>query len=72
MKKLSLDPLATLTTPILKQGDTVSMSNPASVYCESIGGKSEVVKNSKGWYGVCHLPDGTIVDEWDLYRANHK
>ena len=38
------------------------IANPASVYCESIGG--EVLLDD----GLCRLPDGTEIDEWELYR----
>lgn len=38
------------------------IANPASEYCESIGG--EVLLDE----GLCRLPDGTEVDEWELYR----
>ena len=47
------------------------IANPASVYCESRGGKVEIVTTQNGQQGICELPDGTRVDEWDLYRANH-
>ena len=49
----------------------LGMANPASVYCEKQGGKSIIVKSSKGDYGVCHLKDGTYIDEWDYYRQNN-
>jgi putative hemolysin len=38
------------------------LANPASEYCESIGG--EVLLDE----GLCRLPDGTEIDEWELYR----
>lgn len=76
MKKILLvGSLAVLSTACAKNEPTeksVGLANPASVYCESIGGKSEIIKSDEGWYGVCHLPDGKTVDEWELYRANHK
>ena len=49
------------------------MANPASVFCEQKGGKSEIRKNEDGSeYGVCHLPDGSVVEEWEYFRANHQ
>jgi putative hemolysin len=39
------------------------LANPASEYCESVGG--EVLLDE----GLCRLPDGTEVDEWELYRG---
>lgn len=51
----------------------VDMANPASVFCEQKGGKSEIRKNEDGSeYGVCHLPDGSVVEEWEYFRANHQ
>ena len=47
------------------------IANPASVYCESRGGKVEIVTTQNGQQGICRLADGTSVDEWDFYRANH-
>lgn len=55
-----------------KQEQPIGMANPASVYCEKLGGKSVIEKNSDGSeYGVCHLPDGSKVEEWELYRRDH-
>lgn len=51
----------------------VGMASPASVFCEQKGGKSEIRKNEDGSeYGVCHLPDGSVVEEWEYFRANHQ
>ncbi|MGS0978263.1 putative hemolysin [Burkholderia glumae] len=48
------------------------MANPASVYCESLGGRSVSVKDKDGAaYAICHLPDGTQIEEWALYRRDH-
>eukprot|EP01036_Dinobryon_divergens_P008644 gene8644-11561_t len=49
----------------------VGMANPASVYCQSLGGKTLMRSNDKGQYGVCQLPDGTQIEEWELYRRDH-
>ncbi|MGJ7344015.1 putative hemolysin [Morganella morganii] len=46
--------------------------NPASVYCEQSGGKTETVKAASGWTGYCNLPGGERVEEWTYYRKNHK
>ncbi|WP_279571629.1 putative hemolysin [Volucribacter amazonae] len=47
----------------------IGMANPASVYCEQQGGKSEVKRDAQGnEYGICLLPNGEQVDEWDFYR----
>ncbi|WP_293712509.1 DUF333 domain-containing protein [Stenotrophomonas sp. UBA7606] len=47
------------------------MANPASEHCVKKGGKLEIRKNAEGAeYGVCHLPDGSQVDEWELFRRD--
>ncbi|MDN6276604.1 putative hemolysin [Psychrobacter sp.] len=50
----------------------VGMANPASVYCvEEAGGQSKLVTDADGnQRGICHLSDGTTVDEWELFRKN--
>jgi len=49
----------------------VGMANPAAVYCAQQGGKSEPVTTEAGQSSNCHLPDGRVVEEWTLYRADH-
>jgi len=49
----------------------VGMANPASVYCQSLGGKTLIRSNDKGQYGICQLPDGKQIEEWELYRRDH-
>lgn len=51
----------------------IGMANPASVFCIKQGGRLEIKRNADGSeYGVCHLPNGTVVDEWDYFRSQHK
>lgn len=85
MKKLSLTALPAALMLVLtgcqsmndgtaaSDKNSVGMANPASVYCvEEKGGKLEVKRDAEGGeYGVCHLPDGTIVEEWTLYRQDN-
>lgn len=47
------------------------LANPASVYCQQLGGRSATVQEAAGERGICHLPDGTAVDEWELFRRDH-
>lgn len=55
-----------------KERPAIGLPNPASVYCvEQKGGKIEMVKNEKGVTGICVLPNGERIDEWDLYRKDH-
>ena len=50
----------------------VGMANPASEHCVKKGGKVEIKKNSEGGeYGVCHLADGTQIEEWELFRRDN-
>ncbi|MDO4642049.1 MAG: DUF333 domain-containing protein [Neisseria sp.] len=50
----------------------VGMPNPASEYCVQQGGKLEVKKDAEGGeYALCHLPDGTVIEEWEFFRKNH-
>ena len=58
-------------TSVTKPALTVGTPNPASAYCQKQGGKSIIVKSSKGDYGVCMLKDGTAMEEWEYYRQNH-
>lgn len=51
--------------------NTVGMPNPASAYCVERGGTITIVDRSEGQIGFCTLPDGTQVDEWELYRRDH-
>jgi len=49
-----------------------ALANPASVFCGDSGGKSVILRDATGAeFGVCILPDGTIVEEWAYYRAHH-
>jgi len=45
------------------------MPNPASAYCEQLGGRLDVVAEPGGQTGYCHLPNGAVVEEWALYRG---
>ena len=46
---------------------------PASVWCMEKGGRLEIVKDKDGnESGLCVLPSGERVDEWTLFRRDHK
>ncbi|AWN45804.1 DUF333 domain-containing protein [Methylobacterium terrae] len=49
-----------------------ALGNPASAYCTSVGGRLEIRKETKGEVGYCHLPDGRVVEEWQLFREANK
>ncbi len=60
------------TTPT-EEMPSVGMPNPASVWCIEKGGRLEIVKDKDGnESGVCVLPSGERVDEWALFRRDHK
>jgi putative hemolysin len=54
------------------QSPPIGMANPASRYCADIGGRSEIRSEPQGQTGYCHLPDGRVVEEWQLFREAHK
>ena len=45
------------------EDEPAELPNPAAVFCEEQGG---VVSGPEP---MCELPDGTVVDAWDYYRA---
>lgn len=48
----------------------VGMPNPASAYCIEIGGTLTIEETTQGQVGICTLPDGTRIDEWELFRRD--
>lgn len=50
---------------------TVGLPNPASLNCEELGGKIMIKNSQKGQVGICILPQGTAIEEWELYRQTH-
>ena len=47
------------------------MANPASEYCVSQGGTSEIRKDKDGnEFGVCKLANGEEREEWNFYRES--
>lgn len=50
---------------------TLGMPNPASQYCIEQQGKLEIRADVKGGQtGYCHLKNGEVVEEWQLFRAS--
>ncbi len=43
--------------------DQPGLANPAAVFCEEQGG------TVSGPEPMCELPDGSVVDAWEYYRA---
>lgn len=55
------------------QNETALMPNPASVYCESHGGKSEIRTLEDGSQtGYCIFSNGNTCEEWAYYRGECK
>ncbi|GIU45382.1 hypothetical protein TUM4438_18720 [Shewanella sairae] len=50
---------------------TTQLTNPASTYCVSLGGKVDIEKQAEGEVGYCSLPSGERIEEWTLYRKDH-
>lgn len=52
--------------------ESVGMANPASVHCHNKGGKLSIQRDKDGnETGICYLPDGTQVEEWELFRRDN-
>lgn len=49
--------------------DSAMMANPASVYCETHGGRLEMRSRKIGEYGVCLFEDNRQCEEWALFRG---
>jgi putative hemolysin len=50
----------------------VPMGNPATLYCHSLGYESVIHTDAQGGQcGYCRFPNGTEVDEWELFRSAH-
>jgi len=53
-----------------KETEIIGMPNPASVYCEEQGGKTEIrTEDDGGQYGVCIFPDGSECEEWAFFHG---
>lgn len=48
------------------------MANPAAVYCHERGGRSVNIETQQGVRTDCVFPDGRHIDEWELYRHDHR
>ena len=47
----------------------VAIPNPSAVFCEKMGGESEIVTRKDGSeIGLCVFENGTIIEEWTLFR----
>lgn len=46
------------------------LANPASEYCVAQGGRVDIEDGADGQIGICELPDGSRVEEWELFRRS--
>ena len=51
--------------------NSTNIANPASVFCVEQGGTVEIVDEADGQVGYCNLPDGTRVEEFELFRSEN-
>ena len=49
----------------------LDMPNPASRFCQDLGGQSQMRATPQGQQGFCLMPDGRLIDEWDLWRSRN-
>jgi len=47
----------------------VGIANPASVFCQSMFGTTDIQHTAAGDTGICVLQDGTRIDEWKYFRT---
>jgi putative hemolysin len=55
-------------------GSSIGPANPASVNCEKLGGKLELVDDINGQYGMCHIEEWTLFSEMSargLVKEHH-
>ncbi len=56
--------------PAATDANSVSIANPAAVYCEKQGYQLKIRTDTEGnMYGVCIFPDGSECDEWAFFRG---
>lgn len=49
----------------------IGLANPASAYCVEQGGTLTIEDRPGGQVGICTLPDGKKIEEWELFRRDH-
>lgn len=53
-----------------QQPRPAGLVNPASAHCHAQGGRVVLGYTAEGREGLCFLPDGSLVDEVQLYRQD--
>lgn len=55
-----------------QESPAIGIANSASEFCVKQGGKLEMKKDKDGAeYALCHLLDGSVVEEWEYFRSHH-
>lgn len=54
----------------VKEAPPVQLANPASQFCVQSGGTLRIEKTPAGEAGICVLPNGREIDEWELFRSS--
>ena len=45
------------------------VESPAARYCQQAGGQISIQREAmRGEVGYCHLPNGSTIEEWELFR----
>ncbi len=66
-------PAVTISTPAPTTVPVAGMPNPASVFCQQQGGKTEIRKDAQGGeVGYCVFPDKSECEEWAFQRGECK
>lgn len=71
MKSYAFAAALALTTIVAMPA--MAAPNPASQLCERYRGELIVVRDRAGnEFGLCHLPDGHLIEEWTLLRMQQE
>lgn len=61
--------VAAIVLAVLSVSPALALGNPASENCVKAGGTVEIVTQAGGGQvGLCHLPNGYIIEEWTLMK----
>ncbi len=69
----AIPPTAVPPTAMPTTAPAIGMANPASVFCQQQGGKTDIRKDAKGGeVGYCVFPDKSECEEWAFQRGECK
>lgn len=58
---------------VTSPGNKALIGNPASTFCNSIGGVVRILKDPKGdEYDFCQFPDQSMIDTWQMMKVLKK